>query len=323
MMEKLLITGTTGFIGRNLAKKLVEQGYEVHSIERYVTGRYTLDSKGVTTHYANLSDYSAVKYIVKEVKPDYCIHVGAITAVAFSYEHFIEVNEVNYLGTVNLAEACYRELPNFKQFIFAGTSEEYGMSLLDPDGILQEKSILHPNSPYAVSKVAADMYLMYMHEAYGFPVTVVRPFNTYGRTDNTHFFIERVITQMLTKDVVTLGSPDAIRDWLYVDDHVDAYLKALKNKKAIGEVIQICTGRGYSTKETAEIIAKLTGFKGNINWNSTQGRPLDAKILKGDNSKAREILNWVPKYDLETGLKKSITYWKTANIAEIEKGGSI
>jgi dTDP-glucose 4,6-dehydratase len=223
----------------------------------------------------------------------------------------VEVSETNYVGTINLAEACYHEVPSFKQFIFAGTSEEYGMALRDKTKKISENSELQPNSPYAVAKVASDMYLKYMHSAYQFPYTILRPFNTYGRTDNTHFFIERTITQMLNADTVHLGDSEAIRDWLYVDDHVDGYLKSLGNKKAIGEEIQLCTGKGYTTKETAELIATLTGFKGKIIWNSTPKRPLDAPILIGDNSKAKRLLSWEPKYTLTEGLAKTINYWKS------------
>ena len=108
-----------------------------------------------------------------------------------------------------------------------------------------------------------------------------------------------------------LGDRGTVRDWVYIDDHVDAYVKALGNEKAIGEVLQICTGKGHTTEQTADTIAKLTGFKGKVMWNSTPKRPLDAKILIGDNSKARKILRWAPKYDLEQGLKKTIAYWKS------------
>ena len=129
-MEKVLLTGATGFIGRELAKKLLERGYEVHALERYVTGRYNLDyDANLIRHYANLTDYPAIRHIVKEVQPDYCIHTAAISAVSFSYDHYIEVNEANYLGTINLAESCYRDVPHFKQFLFSGTSEEYGLAL--------------------------------------------------------------------------------------------------------------------------------------------------------------------------------------------------
>jgi nucleoside-diphosphate-sugar epimerase len=307
-MDTVLITGSTGFIGRELAARLKDK-YEVHTLERYVTNRYSLDNNTIN-HYANLTDYPAVKNIVREVKPDYVIHLAAISAVSFSYEHPIEVSEVNYSGSVNLAEACYKEVPDFKQFITAGTSEEYGMTLQDTEHKLMEDSPLMPNSPYAVAKVAFDNYLNYMGMAYHFPYTILRPFNTYGRKDNKHFFIERTITQMLTQDKVYLGDPNAVRDWLYVEDHVEGYIKALGNEKAVGGAINLCTGKGYTTKETAELIAKLTNYKGKIIWHFTPPRPLDAKILIGDNSKAEKILGLKPRYSLEEGLKKTIDYWR-------------
>lgn len=313
MMEKVFVTGATGFIGKELVSRLNAEGYEVHTLERYVTGRYSFDKAAkIVNHYATLTDFPAIKNIIRDVQPDYVIHLAAISPVSFSYDHYVEVTETNYIGTINLAEACYREVPHFKQFIMAGTSEEYGMTLKDKSKKLTESSELHPNSPYAVAKVASDMYLKYMHEAYNFPFTTLRPYNTYGRRDNAHFFIERTITQMLRGDKVYLGDKSTIRDWIYVDDHIEAYMKALGNKKALGETIQLSSGKGYSTEDTAKLIAKLIGFKGEIVWGSTPKRPLDARILIGDNSKAKRILGWTPKYDLEQGLKKTIEYWKSA-----------
>ena len=311
---KILLTGATGFIGQELLPKLLAAGHEVHTIERYVTGRYSLRSSGnAITHYANLADYPAVRNIVREVKPDIVIHLAAISAVSFSYEHPIEVSEANYLGSVNLAEACYHEVPDFRQFITASTSEVYGTYLKDPKQSLMEGSPYEPNSPYAVAKVAFEYYLQYMRKAYSFPMTIMRPFNSFGRKDNKHFFIESVITQMLANPSgkVFLGDPKAIRDWLYVDDHVEGYLKAIGNKKAIGETFNLCTGISYTTKETAERIAELTGFKGEIIWRNTQPRPLDAHILRGNCQKTEEKLRWSPKYSLCKGLKKTIEYWRS------------
>lgn len=310
-MAKLLLTGATGFIGKELVKKLTKD-YEVHVLERYVTGRYSFDkSINVITHYATLTDFPAIKTVIKDIQPEYVVHLAAISPVSFSYDHYIEVTEANYVGTINLAETCYREVPHFKQFIMAGTSEEYGMTLTNKDHKLSEESKLHPNSPYAVAKVASDLYLRYMYEAYNFPYTIMRPFNTYGRKDNSHFFIERTVTQMLKGTEVYLGDKNTIRDWVYVDDHVDAYMRALGNKNAIGETIQIASGKGYSTEETANLIAKMLKYNGKIIWGATPKRPLDARILIGDNTKAKKLLNWEPKYDLEQGLKLTINYWKS------------
>lgn len=111
---------------------------------------------------------------------------------------------------------------------------------------------------------------------------------------------------MLRRQTVRLGDPNTVRDWLYVDDHVSGYLKALFNERAVGEVIQLCTGNGYTTRETAELIAKLTGFNGKIEWNAIAPRPLDARILIGDRSRAKELLGWEPKVQLEEGLRLTI-----------------
>ena len=319
-MAKILLTGASGFIGQALGKKLLESKdvelHEVHAIERYVTGRYNHyqnsknDGKNTSKHYVDLKDYHGVRTLIEKLSPDYIIHLAAISPVAYSYDNYLEVTEVNYLSSINLAEAA-RKLENFKQFIFAGTSEEYGLAILDKNKKLTENSELKPNSPYAVAKIATDMYLQYMGLAYNFPYTVMRPFNTYGRIDNNHFFIERTVTQMLNGNSVRLGDPDAVRDWVYVDDHVEGYVKALGNKKAIGQTIQLCTGKGYTTRETAELIAEMTGYNGSIEWNATQKRPLDAKVLIGDNSKAKKLLGWEPKYDLKQGLEKTIEFWRS------------
>lgn len=290
---------------------LLNSENEIHILERYVTGRYALNKSGnFYTHYANLTDYEAIRRLISTIKPEITIHVGAISAVSYSYEHYIEVSETDYLGTINLAESC-RKVPDFKQFIFAGTSEEYGMKLKkNKEGKLDQNSELKPNSPYAIAKVASDYYLRYMKEAYDFPYTILRPFNTYGRKNNTHFFIERTISQMLKQDKVYLGDPEPIRDWLYIDDHINGYLKAIGNEKAIGKSIPLGTGIGYTIKETAELISELINFKGEIIWNSIPKRPLDAASLICDTKYANEILNWKPEYSLKEGLTKTIDLWR-------------
>lgn len=161
-----------------------------------------------------------------------------------------------------------------------------------------------------MSKLAAEKYLLYLYQAYGFPVTIMRPFNTYGRKSNTHFVVEKMIVQMLQGKTVRMGDPTPIRDFLYIEDHVNAYLSSLDNPKAVGQIFNFCTGRGVSIRELAEIIAKLVGFEGEILWHTIPERPLDIKVLVGDYSKAKQILGWEPKYRLEDGLRLTINYWK-------------
>lgn len=306
---RILITGASGFIGSHLWPRLVELDHEVFALERYVTGRYVL-GKGTALAkvFADLNDHAAIRRVVREVQPEAIVHLASISPVAYSYDHPLEVLETNLVATANLAEAALNEVHHFKHFLFASTSETYGNGP-NPKG---EEASQVPNSPYSVSKLASEEYLRYMWEAHKFPVTLLRPFNTYGRTENTHFVVERMIYQMLTSDSVVLGDPRPVRDLLYVGDHVNAYLSCLGNKKALGEVFNFCTGRGVTIKQLAQMTAQICEFKGELRWQQIPSRPLDIMELVGDNSKARKELGWKPRYALEEGLKLTADAWREA-----------
>jgi len=278
---KVLVTGATGFIGSHLIPKLIDKGYDVWSMERYITGRIG-QTHIVKTVYADLVDGFTVRKALRIVQPDVVVHLASISPVAYSYDHPQEVMQTNLIGTINLAESCLREVHN----------------------------PLCPCSPYAVSKVACEHYLNYMKEAYDFPVTILRPFNTYGRKNDYHFLIEKTIVQMLTRNVVELVDPNPVRDWLYVEDHVNAYLTCLGNPKAIGHVFNFYTGKGYTVKETVDKIAELIEFKGEIRWGSAPQRPVESKVIIGSYEKAKRMLGWEPKYSLEEGLKETIAFWR-------------
>ncbi len=146
-----------------------------------------------------------MKCAIREVQPEVVFHLASISPVSYSYDHPNEVLDTNLTGTVNLAEACLREVPHFKHFLFASTSETFGNGPVPK----REDTPQAPNSPYSVSKHAAEKYVLYMWDAYKFPVTVLRPFNTYGRRDNTHFLVERMLVQMLQGECREAGRPDA------------------------------------------------------------------------------------------------------------------
>ena len=303
---RILVTGVTGFIGSHLVPMLVEKEHSVWGMERYVTGRIGQHHQ-VKTVYADLNDGFTVRKAIRAVKPEAVIHLASISAVSYSYEHPQEVIATNLIGTISLAEACLRETDYFKQFLLAGTSEEYGNNGFESQ---KEDNPLHPASPYAVSKVACENYLNYMNEAYDFPTTILRPFNTYGRIKNYHFLIEKTIVQMLTQKEVRLIDPTPVRDWMYVDDHVNAYMTCIESERALGETFNFCTGKGYTVKETVEKIADVVGFKGEIQWGSAPSRPTESRVIIGSYEKAKQILGWSPKYNLEKGLKETVDYWR-------------
>lgn len=306
---RILVTGATGFVGSRLLERLSDtKEHDLYSLQRYVTGRYVLGAeRGIKVVFCDLRDQFAVRSAVREVQPEVVIHLASISPVSYSYDHPNEVMDANLSGTINLAESCLREVPHFKHFLFASTSETFGNGPLPK----REDTPQAPNSPYSVSKHAAEKYVLYMWDAYKFPVTVLRPFNTYGRRDNTHFLVERMLVQMLRGDIVKLGDPTPERDLLYIDDHVDAYLACLgKPGKSIGQVFNFCTGDKITVLSLAERLREMTGYRGQILWNTIPRRPLDIQVLYGDAAKAKSVLAWEAKVTLDEGLRSTMDFWR-------------
>jgi nucleoside-diphosphate-sugar epimerase len=245
-----------------------------------------------------------VKQLVTRIKPEVVVHLAAISPVSYSYDHPIEVLESNLIATANLAEAC-SAIPGFMHMVVAGTTEEYGIA---PDRPATEKTFCIPNSPYSVSKLATTRYLQYMFLAKQFPVTIMRSTNTYGRVRDSHFFVERTIRQMLDgKEAVLLGDPKPIRDFMYIDDHVNGYLKVIENRdRALGEIFNFSTGVSATVGEHATRIGELVGYKGQIVWNSIAERPLDIMDHRIDSSKANGVLGWKATVSFDDGVKRTV-----------------
>jgi len=314
---RILVTGATGFIGSRLLERLAEiGGHDLYSLQRYVTGRYVLGGyQGEKVAFCDLRDHFAVRCAIRDVQPEVVFHLASVSPVAYSYDHPNEVLDANLTGTVNLAEACLREVPHFKHFLFASTSETFGNGPVPK----VEDTPQSPNSPYSVSKHAAEKYVLYMWDAYKFPMTVLRPFNTYGRRHNTHFLVERMLVQMIQGNEVKLGDPTPERDLLYIDDHVDAYLRCLaKPQLSIGQVFNFCAAERISVRALAEKARAITGFCGKILWDTIPRRPLDIQVLYGDAAKAKSVLGWKARVSLDEGLRRTADYWRT-KLSESER----
>jgi dTDP-glucose 4,6-dehydratase len=305
---RVLVSGSSGFVGGALAPQLADLGFSVTCLERYVSNRYNVPThKKLKTVFADLNDHYAIQQLIRQIQPEYVIHLAALSPVSASYDRWQEYLTTNFEATVNLAESCMRDNHNLRQFMFAGTSECYGNQ---KDFPIPETASYYPNSPYSCSKVAAVEYLRYMWDAYRFPVTIIFPFNSYGRAECKHFVTEKIIWQMLTKDKILLGDPEPTRDLMFISDHCDGYLAALGNEKALGETFNICTGTGVTVRELVTNITKITGFKGEVVWGTIPARPLDVQCLIGDNTKARNVLGWTPKIKLDDGLRRTVELLK-------------
>lgn len=308
---KILITGASGFIGSDLAKRLTREGHEVYGLYRYVAdGRYDFYQleKKVT---CDIRDRDRVFQCLEEVKPDTVYHLAAITPVSYSFLAPVEVTEVDYIGVLNMVDASKKH--GVSHFIHASTSEFYGEQADFP---IFEEAKPQPLSPYAVAKLAAEEYIRFKDRTEGFPFTIIRPYNTYGRANvrKEYFVIERAITQALREGSIHLYTPYPTRDLLDRDSHVDAYVRCLGNSRAIGETINIGTSVGVTIGSAVELIAKLIGNELGkeipIYWDMKPDRPYDIETLICSNQKAKDLLGWQPLYTLEEGLKKAIKEWQ-------------
>lgn len=318
-MVKVLITGVLGFIGSNLAARLVAENYEVYGVVRRVASR-NLEAIGDIIQDLNLvsgdiSDYISIRNAVKTVNPDVIFHLAALSPVRDSFERPFEYQQANYIGTMNIAHSMLElQDPQTRKLIAASTAEVYGIQANAP---LHEDLALNPSSPYAVSKAAGDLYLRMMFTSFDLNGTILRPTNSYGRKYETAFMVEYLITQMLKGRKIYIGSPDSVRDYMYVDDHVNAYVLAMKNAKANRQVYNVGTTIGVSNRELASIIAKKLGFNmGNVVMGSYPPgypfRPLvsDQPSIILDSKRIKSELKWAPTVNLSEGLDKIIAYYQ-------------
>jgi nucleoside-diphosphate-sugar epimerase len=310
LSERLLITGVSGFIGQHLVEALADR-YEIHGVYESPASRLkNLQLPFERQHVCDLKNAAAVERVVADVDPHFVLHLAAKSEVALSFSNYLEVTDVNYRGTVALAEACRKHAPSLKLFVMASTMETYGHQ--DPaDGPFTEDTEQRPMAPYAVAKLACEKYLAYMQYAYEFPFTILRQTNAYGRRDNDFFVVERIITQMLQGDVCNLGEPDPVRNFLWIGDLVELYSRILSAPElALGETFVTGPDNGLTIRELAHLIRSKLDWQGTINWHTIPKRPGEIYYLNSRADKAERVLGWTPKVSLSEGLDRTIAIWR-------------
>ena len=319
MEKKILVTGATGFIGSHLVQELLKRKYNVFSLMKYATNRNPLLMNeflnGSTLVTCDIADYYSVYDTLKKVDPDLIVHLAALSHVSESFEKPFPYVKTNIVGTMNIAYALLK-FPDFKRrkMIYASTAEVYGIQKTSPTN---EEAVMNPASPYANTKAMTDVQLRMMTKIHGLNTTIMRCTNSYGRKIDTSFYIEYLVTTMLKGEKTYIGAPDSLRDYMYVSDHVNAYIKAIENGKTNGEAFNASTENVLSNKAVAFKIADMIGFdrKKIILGKYPPDYPLrpfesDQPFIALDSTKIRRILGWKPTVSLEVGLKKTIELWK-------------
>lgn len=311
--EKILITGVNGFIGSALAVALSKK-YNIAGIVRQSSRRgeaiERLKKANVILYEGDLRDYCGIEWIVRDFRPDYVLHLGAITPVSYSFQKPQEVGEVNYIGSINLLEAIKRNIPSIKKIIVSSTMEVYGVQ---KEKAFTEDLTPHPRAPYAVAKLAMEKFIEYLVDSYKMPIITLRQTNCIGRLDNDYFVAETIITQMLKNDKeIELGDPRPVRNFIHIEDLVKLYEKLLAYKKddLFGEIFNTGPANGLKIEKLAEKIAKKLKWNGKINWYARELRPGEIFYLNSTNKKVSSKIGWKPEITLDKALDKCIKFWQ-------------
>ena len=312
-MMKALITGATGFVGSHLADYLLDiENIEVHGLIR-PRSRTEFIRSDVIYHEADITDYSAIASVVKEVKPDYIFHLAAQSFVPLSWKAPNSTIITNVIGTLHILEAVKSECPDTIVQV-AGSSEEYG--LVYPDECpITESQPFRPMSPYGLSKVSADLLSQQYCMSYGVNTVITRAFNHCGPRRGKVFITSKIafgIADMIVnnaKPVLTLGNLEAIRDFTDVRDIVRAYWMLANNGKHYGETYNIGTGIGYSIKELVKLYKDISKVNFTVEQNLEFMRPSDVPLLLCDATKTRETTGWQPTIPFWTTLSDLLDYW--------------
>jgi NAD dependent epimerase/dehydratase len=309
-MEKVLVTGADGFIGSHLVELLLKQKFHVRSLSYYnsfndwgwLDGISHPDLEIVA---GDVRDPHFCKCVSKDI--DIVFHLAALIAIPYSYTAPDSYVDTNIKGTLNICLAAKEN--NVKRVLITSTSEVYGTAKYVP---IDENHPKQPQSPYSASKIGADAIAMSLYNAFGLPVTIVRPFNTYGPRQSARAIIPTIISQIANgQKEIKLGDLTPTRDFNYVKDTCQGFIELAECEAAIGQEVNICSNYEISMRNTLELIAQLMNSNVKFVEDSQRLRPKNSEVFRlwGDNSKIKCLTGFTPAYSIEQGLKETIEWF--------------
>ena len=304
---RVLITGATGFIGANLAHFFVNEKTDVHILLRESSNTWRINSilSRLNKHYCDLTGREDIKKIISEIRPNIILHLAMYGGYPFQSDSLKMIN-INYIGTINLLDACIEE--GFDCFINTGSSSEYGIK----EKPMKESDLLEPIDIYGASKSAATLYCQALAKKYNLPIFTLRLFSPYGYYEESTRLIPYLIVSMLKNQKIKISSPYAVRDFIFIEDVIDAFIKIIDKKDQIPAGTILNVGSGFDAKviEVFKMLKEIVGYKMDF---TVEGFPRESDVLRvwsADTEKIQKILGWRSKYNLEDGLIKTVEWFK-------------
>jgi NAD dependent epimerase/dehydratase len=322
-MSKILVTGADGFIGSHLVELLVREGFDVRALAQYNSFNHwgwleDVDClPRIEVVSGDIRDPHYCRHITKDVEQVF--HLAALIAIPYSYVAPASYVDTNVTGTLNICQAALDN--GVRRVIHTSTSEVYGTAQYVP---IDEKHPLQPQSPYSASKIAADAMAMSFHNAFGLPVTIARPFNTYGPRQSARAVIPTIISQIGSgMKQIRLGDVTPTRDFNYVADTCRGFLALARCDAAVGETVNIGSNFEISVGDTLALIRELMDSDVEFVQDAQRLRPEKSEVFRlwCDNTRIRELTGFEPEYDIRRGLRATIDWFtRDGNLAKYKAG---
>ncbi|MEK7464431.1 MAG: NAD(P)-dependent oxidoreductase [Patescibacteria group bacterium] len=310
-MKKILITGGTGFVGANFVYKFLELGHEIHLLVRGDSNFKRIEpiKNRVHLHPVDLIDEQATSKFVNGLRPEIILHFAAYGAYSGKEMDVKTTILTNALGTINLLNACAET--GFKCFINTGSSSEYG----EKNHPISEKDLLEPNNLYGVSKAAGTLYCESLSRKTGLSVATMRLFSPYGYFEGSGRLMPNIVAAGLKDEKFSAPSPSFVRDFVFIEDVIDVYLRAIDNADNIkGRIFNIASGKQHSISGAVSAVEKILGKKIRVIYGNLAAKQHEPKMWVADISLAKKILDWSPKNSLDDGLTKFINWVKKQSL---------
>ncbi len=305
-MKRVIITGATGFVGANLARRLLREGHEVHLLVRpnHAAGRIEEIRQDVRLQELQLHDAGAVTRVVSEIRPEWIFHLAAYGA----YSRQIDLEQMvltNINCTINLVNACLKT--GFEAFVNTGSSSEYGFK----DHAPAESDPLDPNSHYAVTKAAATMFCRYTAQSRRVHLPTLRLYSVFGPYEDPGRLLPALILRGLKGELPPLADPNVARDFVYVDDVVEAFLQAARVRtREWGAIYNVGTGVTTTLREVVNVARRVMNIGAEPVWNAMPNRSWDTNVWVSDNRKICSELRWQYRNDFEAGFRLMLDWFR-------------